>query len=113
MIRVGSREVQVQCGDVRHSLYIEALIARGIGSDNAALRTALTFVASLLARGPAMTFGYVPTKKGTLSDDRCKPTTSYGTSGFTIPYQQLLPHRECSFGWASQEYAQATSGGLC
>eukprot|EP00959_Pyramimonas_sp_CCMP1952_P158045 3304739-Pyramimonas_sp.AAC.1 len=34
--------------------------------DNAALRTVLTFVACLLAGGPAMTFGYVPTKKRTL-----------------------------------------------
>eukprot|EP00959_Pyramimonas_sp_CCMP1952_P188577 3943741-Pyramimonas_sp.AAC.1 len=40
--------------------------AREIGSDNTALRTVLTFVASLPAGRPAMTFGYVPTKKGTL-----------------------------------------------
>eukprot|EP00959_Pyramimonas_sp_CCMP1952_P092988 1946006-Pyramimonas_sp.AAC.1 len=66
VIRVGSRDVLAQYGDARHSLYIEALVAREIGSDNAALRTVLTFVASLPAGGPAMTFGYVPTKKGAL-----------------------------------------------
>eukprot|EP00959_Pyramimonas_sp_CCMP1952_P337625 7070249-Pyramimonas_sp.AAC.1 len=54
IIRVGSRDVQVQYGDARHSVYIEALIAREIGSDNIALRTALTFVASLPAGRPAM-----------------------------------------------------------
>eukprot|EP00959_Pyramimonas_sp_CCMP1952_P262632 5491738-Pyramimonas_sp.AAC.1 len=64
--RVENRDVQVQYGDARHSLYIEALIAREIGSDTTALRTALTFVASLPAGRPAMTFGYIPTKKGTL-----------------------------------------------
>eukprot|EP00959_Pyramimonas_sp_CCMP1952_P276256 5774622-Pyramimonas_sp.AAC.1 len=63
---MGNRDVQVQCVDARHSLYIEALIASEIGSDNIALRTVLTFVASLLAGRPAMTFGYVPTKKGVL-----------------------------------------------
>eukprot|EP00959_Pyramimonas_sp_CCMP1952_P162919 3405942-Pyramimonas_sp.AAC.1 len=66
MIRVGSRDVQVQYDDARHSFYIEALIARGIGSDNIALRTLLTFVASLPEGRPALGFGYVPTKKGTL-----------------------------------------------
>eukprot|EP00959_Pyramimonas_sp_CCMP1952_P243532 5090516-Pyramimonas_sp.AAC.1 len=66
IIRVGNRDVQVQYGDARHSLYIEALIAREIGSDNTALRTALTFVASLPAGRPATTFGYVPTKKRAL-----------------------------------------------
>eukprot|EP00959_Pyramimonas_sp_CCMP1952_P071501 1493372-Pyramimonas_sp.AAC.1 len=37
-----------------------------IGSDSTVLRTVLTFVASLPAGRPAMTFGYVPTKKGIL-----------------------------------------------
>eukprot|EP00959_Pyramimonas_sp_CCMP1952_P316342 6621365-Pyramimonas_sp.AAC.1 len=54
IIRVDSRDVQVQYGDARHSLYIEALIAREIGSDNTALRTAFTFVASLSAGRPAL-----------------------------------------------------------
>eukprot|EP00959_Pyramimonas_sp_CCMP1952_P128956 2696848-Pyramimonas_sp.AAC.1 len=45
IIRVGNRDVEVQCGDAIHSLYTEALIARQIGSDNTALRTVLTFVA--------------------------------------------------------------------
>eukprot|EP00959_Pyramimonas_sp_CCMP1952_P053438 1117968-Pyramimonas_sp.AAC.1 len=66
IIRVGSRDVQVQYGDARHSLNIDALMARELGSDNTALGTALTFVASLPAGRPAMTFGYVPAKKGTL-----------------------------------------------
>eukprot|EP00959_Pyramimonas_sp_CCMP1952_P462713 9483704-Pyramimonas_sp.AAC.1 len=66
IIRVGNRDVQVQYGDARHSLYIEALIAREIGSDISALRAVLTFVASLSAGRPALTFGYVPTKKDTL-----------------------------------------------
>eukprot|EP00959_Pyramimonas_sp_CCMP1952_P120190 2513037-Pyramimonas_sp.AAC.1 len=66
IIRVGNRDVQVQCCDARHSLYIEALTARAIGSDNTALRTVLTFVASLSAGRPALTTGYAPTKKGTL-----------------------------------------------
>eukprot|EP00959_Pyramimonas_sp_CCMP1952_P391983 8214089-Pyramimonas_sp.AAC.1 len=61
---VGNRDVQVQYGDARHSLYIEPLIAREIGSDYAVLRTVLTVVASLLAGRPGMTFGYVPTKRG-------------------------------------------------
>eukprot|EP00959_Pyramimonas_sp_CCMP1952_P015661 331518-Pyramimonas_sp.AAC.1 len=65
-IRVGNRDVQVQYGDARRSLYIEALIAREIGSDSAAVRTVLTFVASLSAGRPASTFGYVLTKKGAL-----------------------------------------------
>eukprot|EP00959_Pyramimonas_sp_CCMP1952_P283217 5920282-Pyramimonas_sp.AAC.1 len=39
IIRVVNRDVQVQYGDARHSLYIEASIAREIGSDNTALRT--------------------------------------------------------------------------
>eukprot|EP00959_Pyramimonas_sp_CCMP1952_P088303 1847364-Pyramimonas_sp.AAC.1 len=44
-----------------------ALIAREIGSDITALRTALTLVAGLSAGRPALIcFGYVPTKKGTL-----------------------------------------------
>eukprot|EP00959_Pyramimonas_sp_CCMP1952_P404008 8465692-Pyramimonas_sp.AAC.1 len=64
--RVGNRDVQVQYGGARHSLYIEALIAREIGSNSIALRTVLTFVASLSAGGPVLTVGYVPTKKGTL-----------------------------------------------
>eukprot|EP00959_Pyramimonas_sp_CCMP1952_P097797 2043894-Pyramimonas_sp.AAC.1 len=63
---MGNRDVQAQCDDARHSLYIEALIAREVGSDNTALQIALTFVASLSAGGPAMTVGYVPTKKGIL-----------------------------------------------
>eukprot|EP00959_Pyramimonas_sp_CCMP1952_P205147 4289922-Pyramimonas_sp.AAC.1 len=66
VIRVGNRNVQVQYSDARHSLYIEALIAREIGSDNVVLRTALTFVASLSSGRPALTFGYVPAKKGAL-----------------------------------------------
>eukprot|EP00959_Pyramimonas_sp_CCMP1952_P002220 45908-Pyramimonas_sp.AAC.1 len=66
IIRVDNRDVQVQYGDARHSLYIEALIAREIGSDNTALRTALTFVAGLSAGRLALTSGYVPTKKGAL-----------------------------------------------
>eukprot|EP00959_Pyramimonas_sp_CCMP1952_P384475 8057674-Pyramimonas_sp.AAC.1 len=74
IIRVGHRNVQVQFGDARHSLYIKALLAREIGSDSAALRTVLTFVASLPAGGPAMTFGYMPAKKGDASDDKCKPS---------------------------------------
>eukprot|EP00959_Pyramimonas_sp_CCMP1952_P297954 6232821-Pyramimonas_sp.AAC.1 len=45
---------------------MEALIARKIGSDKTALRTLLTFVASLPAGRPALIFGYVPTKKGML-----------------------------------------------
>eukprot|EP00959_Pyramimonas_sp_CCMP1952_P192603 4027368-Pyramimonas_sp.AAC.1 len=66
IIRVGSHDVQVHCGDAGHSLYIEALIAMEIGSGNTALWTMLTFVASLHAGGPAMIFGCVPTKKGML-----------------------------------------------
>eukprot|EP00959_Pyramimonas_sp_CCMP1952_P328212 6871524-Pyramimonas_sp.AAC.1 len=66
IIRVGNRDVQVHYGDARHSLYIEALIARETGCDNTALRTVLTFVASLSAGRPALTFGYVPTEKGAL-----------------------------------------------
>eukprot|EP00959_Pyramimonas_sp_CCMP1952_P192596 4027210-Pyramimonas_sp.AAC.1 len=57
IIRVGKRDVQAKCGDARHSLYIEALVAREIGSDDTALRTMLTFVASISAGGPALTFG--------------------------------------------------------
>eukprot|EP00959_Pyramimonas_sp_CCMP1952_P358546 7507290-Pyramimonas_sp.AAC.1 len=41
-------------------------MAREIGSDNTALRTVLTFAASLSAGRHASTFGYVPTRKGTL-----------------------------------------------
>eukprot|EP00959_Pyramimonas_sp_CCMP1952_P110522 2312256-Pyramimonas_sp.AAC.1 len=63
---LGNRDVQVQYGDARHALYIEALIARKVGSDNTALRTALTFVANLSAGRPALTFGYAPAKKGAL-----------------------------------------------
>eukprot|EP00959_Pyramimonas_sp_CCMP1952_P028129 590230-Pyramimonas_sp.AAC.1 len=63
---MGNRDVQAQYVDARHSLYIEALVAREIGADNTALRTALTFVASLPAGRPAMTSGYVPSKKGML-----------------------------------------------
>eukprot|EP00959_Pyramimonas_sp_CCMP1952_P247320 5169994-Pyramimonas_sp.AAC.1 len=62
ILRMGNRDVQFQCGDARHSLYIEALIAREIGSDNTALRAVLTCVASLPAGRPAMTFGCAPTK---------------------------------------------------
>eukprot|EP00959_Pyramimonas_sp_CCMP1952_P128382 2684453-Pyramimonas_sp.AAC.1 len=51
------------------------LIAREISSDSSALRTVLTFVASLSARRPA-TFGYVPTKKRGASDAFCKPSIS-------------------------------------
>eukprot|EP00959_Pyramimonas_sp_CCMP1952_P162062 3388437-Pyramimonas_sp.AAC.1 len=47
IIRVGNRDVHVQCGDARHSLYIEALMAREIGPDNTAPRAVLAFVASL------------------------------------------------------------------
>eukprot|EP00959_Pyramimonas_sp_CCMP1952_P425684 8916706-Pyramimonas_sp.AAC.1 len=57
---------QVNHGDARHLFYIEALVAREIGSDNTALLTVLTFVASVSAGRPALTFGYVPTKKGAL-----------------------------------------------
>eukprot|EP00959_Pyramimonas_sp_CCMP1952_P267936 5601967-Pyramimonas_sp.AAC.1 len=66
IMRVGNRDVQVQCGDARRALYIEALIARDTGSDNAAGRTALTFIASLPAGRPGITFGDFPTKEGTL-----------------------------------------------
>eukprot|EP00959_Pyramimonas_sp_CCMP1952_P368042 7709837-Pyramimonas_sp.AAC.1 len=55
--RVEHRDVQVQRGDARRSLYIEALVARERGSDIAALRTVMTFIASLLAGRPAKTFG--------------------------------------------------------
>eukprot|EP00959_Pyramimonas_sp_CCMP1952_P345732 7240438-Pyramimonas_sp.AAC.1 len=37
-----------------------------MGSDSPALRAVLTFLASLSAGRPALTFGYVPTKEGTL-----------------------------------------------
>eukprot|EP00959_Pyramimonas_sp_CCMP1952_P190339 3981197-Pyramimonas_sp.AAC.1 len=66
IIRVGNRDVQVQRGDAIHSLCIEALKAREIVSDSTALRTVLTFVASLSAGRPALAFGYVPTRNGTL-----------------------------------------------
>eukprot|EP00959_Pyramimonas_sp_CCMP1952_P349904 7331241-Pyramimonas_sp.AAC.2 len=71
-----------------------------IGFDNATLRTVSTFVASLPAGRPAMIFGYVPTKNGTLhmtSASRLSPKVHFGA---TIPYQRLLPHRNyslCSF----------------
>eukprot|EP00959_Pyramimonas_sp_CCMP1952_P417593 8748961-Pyramimonas_sp.AAC.1 len=56
-----------KCNTATHDIhYIEVLIAREIGSDNTVLRTALTFVASLSAGRPTLTFGYVPTKKGAL-----------------------------------------------
>eukprot|EP00959_Pyramimonas_sp_CCMP1952_P296733 6207931-Pyramimonas_sp.AAC.1 len=57
-----------RCSAAMHDIhsYIEALLVREIGYDSAALRTVLTFVASLLAGGPAMIRGSVPTKKGTL-----------------------------------------------
>eukprot|EP00959_Pyramimonas_sp_CCMP1952_P109982 2300653-Pyramimonas_sp.AAC.1 len=45
---------------------MEALMAREIGSDSIALRTVLTFVYSRSAGRPALTFGHVPTKKGSL-----------------------------------------------
>eukprot|EP00959_Pyramimonas_sp_CCMP1952_P167835 3507540-Pyramimonas_sp.AAC.1 len=64
--RVGNREVAAQCPDLRHSHYIEVLMVRELGSDNTALRTVLTFIASLPAGGPAMTFGNLPTKQGYL-----------------------------------------------
>eukprot|EP00959_Pyramimonas_sp_CCMP1952_P052023 1087414-Pyramimonas_sp.AAC.1 len=35
IVRFGNRDVQVQRGDAGHSLYIEALITREIGSDSA------------------------------------------------------------------------------
>eukprot|EP00959_Pyramimonas_sp_CCMP1952_P180712 3778563-Pyramimonas_sp.AAC.1 len=66
IVQVGNRDVQVQHADARHSLYIEAMITREIGSDNTALRTALAVVASLPAGRLARTFGYIPTKKGVL-----------------------------------------------
>eukprot|EP00959_Pyramimonas_sp_CCMP1952_P274263 5732703-Pyramimonas_sp.AAC.2 len=66
IIRAGSRDVQVQYGDARHSLYTEALIAREIGSDSTALRTVLTSVANVPAGRPAIAFGYVPADKGML-----------------------------------------------
>eukprot|EP00959_Pyramimonas_sp_CCMP1952_P299924 6273217-Pyramimonas_sp.AAC.1 len=44
----------------------EALIAREIGSDNTAPRTVSIVVASRSAGRPALTFGYVPIKKGAL-----------------------------------------------
>eukprot|EP00959_Pyramimonas_sp_CCMP1952_P453345 9468085-Pyramimonas_sp.AAC.1 len=64
--RAENRDGQAQSGDARQPLYSEALTAREIGSDNAALRTAPTFVASLPAGRPAMRYGCVPIKKGTL-----------------------------------------------
>eukprot|EP00959_Pyramimonas_sp_CCMP1952_P118756 2482677-Pyramimonas_sp.AAC.1 len=64
IIGVGGRDVQVQCGDAQHSLCMEVLIAREIGSDNAALRMVLTFVAGLPVGRPALTFGCILTKRG-------------------------------------------------
>eukprot|EP00959_Pyramimonas_sp_CCMP1952_P083597 1747632-Pyramimonas_sp.AAC.2 len=49
IVRTGGRDVQVQHGDARHSLRIESLIVREIGSDSTVLRTALAFVARLPA----------------------------------------------------------------
>eukprot|EP00959_Pyramimonas_sp_CCMP1952_P312715 6545824-Pyramimonas_sp.AAC.1 len=74
---VGIRDVQVQCGGARRSLYIEALNARGIGSDSAALRTVLAIVARLPAGRPAMTDIWAPPgQKRSAPDDECKPIIS-------------------------------------
>eukprot|EP00959_Pyramimonas_sp_CCMP1952_P430846 9023238-Pyramimonas_sp.AAC.1 len=97
IIQVGNRDVQVQCGDARHSLYIEALIAREIGSDNAALRTVSTSMASLLAGRHAMTFAYPPTKKGTLynaSASRLSPRAHLALQHIV----RIFPHGERSSG---------------
>eukprot|EP00959_Pyramimonas_sp_CCMP1952_P055758 1165178-Pyramimonas_sp.AAC.2 len=51
---------------VASSFEWEAATFREIGSDNTALRTVLKFAVSLPAGRPAMTCGYVPTKKGML-----------------------------------------------
>eukprot|EP00959_Pyramimonas_sp_CCMP1952_P430887 9024139-Pyramimonas_sp.AAC.1 len=67
IVRIGNRDVQIQYGDARHSLYIEASMATETGSDNTALRIALTFVASLPAGRPAATFG-CPDEEGGASD---------------------------------------------
>eukprot|EP00959_Pyramimonas_sp_CCMP1952_P431865 9044625-Pyramimonas_sp.AAC.1 len=63
---VGSRDVRIQHGDARLSPCIEALVAREISSDNAALRCASPCIAGLPARRPALTFGCLPTEKGAL-----------------------------------------------
>eukprot|EP00959_Pyramimonas_sp_CCMP1952_P288330 6029262-Pyramimonas_sp.AAC.1 len=66
IIRVGSRDVQVQCGDARHSLYIEALIARDWFRQHCATD-------SVDARGQ---FTLCPDQEGDAPDDKCNPTIS-------------------------------------
>eukprot|EP00959_Pyramimonas_sp_CCMP1952_P343188 7188984-Pyramimonas_sp.AAC.1 len=63
---IPGREKRSRQGSSHHSSGEPRRSAREIGSDRAALRTVLTFVASLPAGRPAMTFGYVPTRKWAL-----------------------------------------------
>ena len=66
VVRAGTREVSVQYPDVRHTLYVDALVLRELGSDNAAMRSVITFIAGLAAGQPAITFGCAPDSRGNL-----------------------------------------------
>ena len=64
IVQVGNREVRVQYLDASHTLYIEALLVREVGSDSTALRTVLAYTSELSAGQPAKILGYLPSKQG-------------------------------------------------
>ena len=55
IVKVGNREVRVQYPDARHTLFIEALLIREMGSDSTALRTILAYISELPAWQSAKT----------------------------------------------------------
>ena len=65
-VRNGNRDILVRYSDARHTLYVEALIVRDMGSDNEALKAVVTFIQSLSAGRAPVTFGYEPDSKGNL-----------------------------------------------
>ena len=66
IIRSGNRDIIVQYPDLRHTLYVDVLVVRELGSDNMAMRTVVTFIAGLAAGQPAITFGCIPDQRGNL-----------------------------------------------
>ena len=60
----GSKPIIVMFPDARLTLFVEVFIARELGSDSAAMRTILTYIAEELSPGRFATFGYAPNHKG-------------------------------------------------
>ena len=66
VVRAGTREINVQYPDARHTLYVEAILTRELGMGNLAINPVINCVAGLPSGRAPVTFGYLPDHEGNL-----------------------------------------------